>query len=172
MVVHCTEFSITLYRYGLFETLYAVSLIIHGEISRWGYSIHIVALFLNLFLFLMLINVWGIVLEDHRKTRTAATFLATVNLMSITWAIVDIHYSHGIEDFISRPAYFSMLCANALAKIALCGLIIIYGAQLHQSLKTAPTLVDAISEEENRLKRVMLRRITVVLSVSVTFCRN
>jgi hypothetical protein len=153
--------------YTLFELLYSVSMIVHQEIVIWGYTLHVVALFLNLGLFLMLINVWGILLQDSQKTQAAAIALILINFGSIIWAIADMHHNaNDISDFLTSPAYFTLLCANAFAKFSLCILILIFGHQLQQTLQVSQTLLDSMTAEEVSIKLLLLRRIKVVLGVS------
>lgn len=152
--------------YTLLEALYAVSLILHQTIAQWGYTLHIIALLLNLALFLMLINVWGILLHDEKKTRNVAFLLISVNLVSMLWAIIDLHSSDGIADFLTNPAYMVLVCANGFAMFTLCILIMIYGYQLQETLRVSPKLLDSMTEEEISIKLLLLRRIKVVLLVS------
>jgi hypothetical protein len=152
--------------YTLLETLYAVSMILY-ETSKWGYSLHVLALFINLGLFLMLINVWGVLLQDVNKTRNAAVVLITVNLGAIVWAIVDMHHTKHMSDFLTSHAYLAMMCANAFAKFSLCILIIVYGYQLQDTLHISPNLLDTMTKEEISIKLLLLRRIKIVLSVMI-----
>lgn len=117
-------------------------------------------------LFLMLINVWGILLQDVKKTRNAACILLVLNLATIVWAVVDMHHKEEFEDFLVSHAYLAMLCANASSKFSLCVLIIAYGYQLRDTLIISPTLLVKMTEEEISIKRLLLRRIKIVLMVS------
>lgn len=165
--VHKIIFHIVYSMYTLFELLYSVSMIVHQEIVIWGYTLHVIALFLNLGLFLMLINVWGILLQDSQKTQAAAIALILINFGSIIWAIADMHHNaNDIPDFLTSPAYYTLLCANAFAKFSLCILILIFGHQLQQTLQVSQTLLDSMTAEEVSIKLLLLRRIKVVLGVS------
>lgn len=153
--------------YTMLELLYAVSLIIYEEIVVWGYTLHVVALFLNLGLFLMLIHVWGIILQDVQKTRAAAMALILINFAAIIWAIADMHHTQDMADFLDSSAYLTLVCANAFAKFSLCILIIMYGHDLQETLQVTQDIQDVMTAEEISIKLMLLQRIKIVLRVSL-----
>lgn len=164
--VHKAIFHAFFSLYTLLETLYAVTMITHDGTSKWGYTLHVIALLVNLGLFLMLINVWGVLLQSEATTRNAALLLASINLAAVIWVCVEMHGTNDYDDFLTSHAYLTMVCANAFAKFSLCLLIIVYGRQLQNQLQSSPKERETMTKGERSIKVLMLRRISIVMLVS------
>ena len=72
-------FHVLLALFGLFESIYAVSLILNDGYSRWGVIMHTLALYLNVIFFALIINFWKLSLNDISPRAIYGILILSVN---------------------------------------------------------------------------------------------
>jgi hypothetical protein len=72
-------FHVLLALFGLFECVYAVSLILNNGYSRWGLVMHTIALYLHVLLFALIINFWKLSLNDVSPSAVFGVVILSLN---------------------------------------------------------------------------------------------
>jgi hypothetical protein len=65
--------------FGLFECLYSLSFILNGGYSRWGLIVHLLALYLQVILFALIINFWKLSLNHISPSSVFGILILGIN---------------------------------------------------------------------------------------------
>lgn len=80
-------FHVVLCPFGFFESIYAISLILNDGYSTWGLVFHLVALYLHVLLFALIINFWKLSLIDFSPHAGFGIFILALNGI-VTLAVI------------------------------------------------------------------------------------
>ena len=146
------------------ESIYSLSLYTADDITEWGYTCHLIGLYLNLLAFLLVIYLWNHVLASQNLLRVRMRFYYAFMVSNLISVVVEVSLSLYYHENDGSIKSIDSIAANILYILSLlvtCLMLLVAGNRIKNKLNP-----DG-DNRKNRSMRNLLRKINVCLIVFI-----